>query len=55
VGSVFNAGKLLTDPMIRTVHTIARKAFLTQPLMPPAHAAARLTRQNLRNGKNGHR
>ena len=55
VGSVFNAGELLTDPMIRTVHTIAPKAFLTRPLMAPAHAAARMTRQNFRNGKNGHR
>ncbi|HEV8590868.1 MAG TPA: BadF/BadG/BcrA/BcrD ATPase family protein [Pyrinomonadaceae bacterium] len=55
VGSVFNAGELLTAPMLEVIHSCAQKAFLTTPLMPPAHAAARLTRQNIRNGKNGHR
>lgn len=42
VGSVFRAGELLTGPMIRTVHTIAPKAFLTEPKMPPAQAAAEM-------------
>lgn len=40
VGSVFNAGKILTDPMLKTIHACAEKAFLTKPAMPPAHAAA---------------
>ncbi len=40
VGSVFLAGEMLTKPMEHTVRTIAPKAFLTQPEMPPAHAAA---------------
>lgn len=56
VGSVFNAGKLLTDPMIETIHTVAPKAFLTEPSMLPAHAAALMALLNgtsltLTNGK----
>ncbi|WP_263975520.1 hypothetical protein [Leptolyngbya sp. 7M] len=50
VGSVFKAGELLTKPMIDTIHTIAPKAFLTEPLMPPAQAAAMMA---LRNGNFG--
>jgi N-acetylglucosamine kinase-like BadF-type ATPase len=53
VGSVFQAGKILTKPMIETVHTIAPKAFLTEPTMPPAHAAALMAIQNGANGRNG--
>ena len=52
VGSIFNAGKILTNPMIETIHTIAPKAFLTEPKMPPAHAAALMALIN-GNGKNG--
>lgn len=40
VGSIFNAGELLTVPMTNTIHTIAPAAFLTDPKMTPAHAAA---------------
>ncbi len=43
VGSIFNAGKLLTTPMLDTVHACAPYAFLTEPLMPPAHAAAMMS------------
>jgi N-acetylglucosamine kinase-like BadF-type ATPase len=46
VGSIFKAGEILTAPMLQTVHTVAPKAFLTEPLMPPAHAAALMARQN---------
>ena len=53
VGSVFNAGDLLTGPMIRTVHTVAPKAFLTQPEMPPAHAAALMALETLNTSSNG--
>ncbi|MDI1241086.1 MAG: BadF/BadG/BcrA/BcrD ATPase family protein [bacterium] len=53
VGSVFNAGKILTETMIETVHTIAPKAFLTEPAMPPANAAALMALLNGSNGKNG--
>jgi N-acetylglucosamine kinase-like BadF-type ATPase len=47
VGSVFNAGELLTKPMTDVIQTVAPNAFLTEPLMPPAHAAALMA---LRNG-----
>jgi Predicted N-acetylglucosamine kinase len=52
VGSVFKAGELLTGPMLETIHTIAPKAFLTEPKMPPSEAAALMA---LKNGKNGGR
>jgi N-acetylglucosamine kinase-like BadF-type ATPase len=50
VGSIFQAGELLTDPMLETVRKCASAAYLTEPLMPPPHAAALMA---LRNGKNG--
>jgi N-acetylglucosamine kinase-like BadF-type ATPase len=50
VGSIFQAGKLLTDPMLAKVHDCANKAFLTKPAMAPAHAAAQMALQSLRNG-----
>ncbi|HEX6278456.1 MAG TPA: BadF/BadG/BcrA/BcrD ATPase family protein [Pyrinomonadaceae bacterium] len=53
VGSVFKAGEILTDPMIDTVHTIAPKAFLTEPEMPPAHAAALMALLNGSTANNG--
>lgn len=53
VGSVFKAGELLTKPMIDTIHTIAPKAFLTEPLMPPAQAAAVMALGNGNFGTNG--
>src|SRR5688500_12230381 len=53
VGSVFNAGELLTKPMTDVIQTVAPHAFLTEPLMPPAHAAALMALRNGSNGKNG--
>ncbi len=50
VGSVFNAGPLLTDPMIARVRECAPKAFLTEPAMPPAHAAALMAFISSTNG-----
>ena len=52
VGSIFNAGEILTVPMLQTIHTLAPKAFLTQPKMVPSEAAALMA---LKNGKNGGR
>ncbi|MBK9164195.1 MAG: hypothetical protein IPM21_09825 [Acidobacteria bacterium] len=49
VGSIFKAGELLTGPMIEVIRTLASKAYLTEPLMPPANAAALMA---LRNGAN---
>src|SRR5688500_6541380 len=40
VGSIFKAGELLTAPMLDKVKKCAPNAFLTEPEMPPAHAAA---------------
>ena len=51
VGSIFNAGKLLTVPMLKTIHACASQAFLTEPLMPPAHAAALMSLQHPKNGE----
>lgn len=53
VGSVFNAGSILTKPMIETVHTIAPKAFLTQPSIAPAQAAAVMAMMNGNGSTNG--
>ncbi len=50
VGSIFNAGELLTKPMLRKVRKCAAKAFLTEPAMPPAHAAALMAYQSSANG-----
>ena len=52
VGSIFNAGEILTVPMLQTIHTLAPKAFLTEPKMFPSEAAALMA---LKNGKNGGR
>jgi len=50
VGSVFNAGKLLTGPMLETIRKCASAAYLAEPLMSPAHAAALMAFQSPRNG-----
>ncbi len=53
VGSVFKAGDILTKPMLDTIRTVAPKAFLTEPEMPPAHAAALMAMIRSRDGQNG--
>ena len=40
VGSIFNAGKFITDSVMQTIHQTAPKAFLTEPELCPANAAA---------------
>src|SRR5215204_6556354 len=50
VGSIFNAGPLLTEPMLEKVRDCAPKAFLTEPTMPPGHAAALMAYQTPQNG-----
>lgn len=42
VGSIFRAGSLLTDSLLATVHENAPKAFLADPLLQPASAAAQM-------------
>jgi len=55
VGSVFKAGEILTKPMIETIRTVAPDAFLTEPKMAPAQAAALLALQNGSAANNGGR
>jgi N-acetylglucosamine kinase-like BadF-type ATPase len=50
VGSIFKAGELLTEPLIETVHQIAPQAFLREPEMIPAHAAAKMAFKIYRDG-----
>ena len=50
VGSIFKAGELLTEPMLETIRQIAPKAFLTEPKLAPANAAAQLAFENFHNG-----
>ena len=40
VGTIFRAGEILTRPMAAMINAAAPKAFLTEPKMPPSHAAA---------------
>lgn len=46
VGSIFNAGNILTEPMTTIIKTVAPKAYLTEPLMSPSHAAALMATLN---------
>ncbi len=50
VGSIFKAGHLLTDSLIETVHTFAPKAFLANPKLSPATAAAQMAFENFKRG-----
>lgn len=50
VGSIFNAGELLTKPMVEVIEKVAPKAYLIEPLMVPSHAAA-LMAMNGNGGK----
>lgn len=50
VGSVFKSGKLVTDSLLQTVHTIAPKAFLVDKLIQPAYSAAQKAFENNGNG-----
>lgn len=49
VGSIFRAEELITEPFIKTVRQLAPKAFLTEPEIPPAMAAARLAFKTFQN------
>lgn len=54
VGSVFKAGEILKKPMIELIRTVAPNAYLTEPKMSPAEAAATMAMTNEQNG-NGKR
>ncbi len=53
VGSVFNAGEMLTRDMIDTIRKVAPQAFLTKPDVLPAQAAAIMAQLREINGRNG--
>ena len=42
VGSIFKSGKLITDQIMQTINQSAPKAFLTEPKLFPANAAAEM-------------
>jgi N-acetylglucosamine kinase-like BadF-type ATPase len=46
VGSLFKAGNLLTAPLLETIRRIAPKAYLAEPKISPAQAAAELAFKN---------
>lgn len=50
VGSVFKAGQLLTEPLLEKVWAVAPKAFLKDPVMIPATAAALMALKRPANG-----
>ena len=50
VGSIFKAGTILTDPMNELIDRVAPKAYLIEPQLLPAHAAALMAMMNGNNG-----
>ena len=42
VGSIFHAGPLITDTLLKIVHQSAPKAYITAPILQPGNAAAQL-------------
>jgi N-acetylglucosamine kinase-like BadF-type ATPase len=50
VGSVFQSGSLVTDSLLKTVHTIAPKAYLLDKIIVPAHSAAEMAHEMNGNG-----
>jgi N-acetylglucosamine kinase-like BadF-type ATPase len=42
VGSIFQAGPLITDALLEIVHQSAPKAYITEPILQPGNAAAHL-------------
>ncbi len=51
IGSIFRADGLITEPLLETIHKTAPKAYLIEPLLPPAVAAAQMAFEMYRNGK----
>ncbi len=42
VGSVFKSDALITDPLMKKVHSVAPKAYLVEKIVQPAHSAAQI-------------
>ncbi len=51
VGSIFRAGALLTDSLLKTVRRIAPQAYLAEPLLQPASAAAQMAFEMFAKGE----
>ncbi len=51
VGSIFKAGKPVTDSLLETVRRFAPKVFLVAPVLQPANAAARLAFEMFNKGE----
>ncbi len=51
VGSIFRAGELITDSLLEVVRQFAPKAYLAEPLLQPASAAAQSAFEMYRNGE----
>src|SRR5687767_2309442 len=49
VGGVYGAGDLLLSAMQQQIKTVAKRAYLAQPLFPPVMAAARIAHAHLRD------
>lgn len=51
VGSIFRAGELITLSLLKTVHALAPEAYLAEPILQPANAAADVAFVNYKNGE----
>ncbi len=51
IGSIFRAGELITEPLLETIHKTTPQAYLIEPLLPPAVAAAQMAFEMYQNGK----
>jgi len=51
VGSIFRAAELITDSLLETVHRFAPEAYLSEPLLQPARAAAQSAFEMYRKGE----
>jgi N-acetylglucosamine kinase-like BadF-type ATPase len=49
VGGVYGAGDLVLDAMRERIRSVAKRAFLAEPLFPPVIAAARIAHAHLRD------
>jgi N-acetylglucosamine kinase-like BadF-type ATPase len=48
VGGVYGAGDLVLGPMEERIKTVAKRAYMSQPLFPPVIAAARIAHAHMR-------
>lgn len=51
VGSIFRAGELITESLLETVHRLAPKAYLAEPILQPGSAAAQMAFERFQNAE----